>query len=435
MSDNVLIEVGKKVFFDANRTIFRENDPGDKMYIPLSGSFGVYVNSLSDAPIKVATISAGGFFGEMSLIDNSPRSATVIAESNSMALEIDQSSFFMLLEKNPRITKSILETLSERLRQSKEELEKKGKIVDASLAERLMLMNEKKLEQTLKLNSEMIFRLMKNISKQMRDFNLLRCKTSDVTVEAPKPPHTVASIRPVSHPDYGVVEVEIAKLYYDDLNITCPICGNNFETQIPLVAALKKESNNDKDLRTHYKNVDIIWYSPCICNVCGHADFYSSFSQVTSEQTKLWLSAIKQKKPDFDGFLEKRTINDVINSYYQIATCGEIMNKHPLTLAKAYMRLYWLYKDVYEEQLSRAAAVAALYYYNITTEVYLDSFAPAEQIQITTTAAELALWLGEYEKGAEYYLKNISIGKLANYTLYRQAELALDDMKIVYEHD
>ena len=90
MTDIALFkQLGKVVHFKENQTVFMQDDEGDNMYIVLKGTFGVYINSFSSFPIRVAEVRQGSFFGEMSVIDGWPRSATIIAEEEGAALAVD----------------------------------------------------------------------------------------------------------------------------------------------------------------------------------------------------------------------------------------------------------------------------------------------------------------------------------------------------------
>lgn len=128
MSDfSILSSLGTVVNIKKSETVFMQHDAGDCMYIVMDGTFGVYINSFSDFPVRVAGIGQGLFFGEMSVIDGSPRSATIIAEDDCSALVIGKDSFEELLEKSPEIGKTILNTLRERSNTTADAVRKAGK--------------------------------------------------------------------------------------------------------------------------------------------------------------------------------------------------------------------------------------------------------------------------------------------------------------------
>ncbi len=89
----------------------KAGDPGDAFYVVLEGTVAVRTGG------RKVVMGVGEFFGEMSLIDGAPRSASVVAESDEVLLMvIPRSAFMKLLESEPKITIAILGTLSQRIR-------------------------------------------------------------------------------------------------------------------------------------------------------------------------------------------------------------------------------------------------------------------------------------------------------------------------------
>ena len=87
--------------------------------------------SRTPASVDVATekrgpLRPGAFFGEMSLLDGGPRSATIVAETPVRLLVISRRNFSMLLKEVPGLTQSLLVTLSRRVRQAEESAERMG---------------------------------------------------------------------------------------------------------------------------------------------------------------------------------------------------------------------------------------------------------------------------------------------------------------------
>ena len=91
-----LIEVGYRKRLVPGEVLFRESDPGDAFYIVLSGEVEVKVLKLNE---HLATLSSGDFFGELSLMLGIPRSATVIAASETILFAIDHDGFQRLLRR------------------------------------------------------------------------------------------------------------------------------------------------------------------------------------------------------------------------------------------------------------------------------------------------------------------------------------------------
>ena len=89
MNIELLRECGRIVAFEKNEVICREGEEGHSMFLLLEGKVEVRINSFSNNTKTVSTISQGGFFGEMSLLEKKPRSASVFVTSDMVvALEI-----------------------------------------------------------------------------------------------------------------------------------------------------------------------------------------------------------------------------------------------------------------------------------------------------------------------------------------------------------
>jgi CRP-like cAMP-binding protein len=95
--------------------IFEENSIGKEMYIIISGKVKI-IKEKGTVETILATLEEGEFFGEMSLFDNNPRSATVKAIGNVKLLEINQKNFLKKISEDPSLVFRILEKMSQRIR-------------------------------------------------------------------------------------------------------------------------------------------------------------------------------------------------------------------------------------------------------------------------------------------------------------------------------
>ena len=84
---------------------------GDQFFVLAEGLAWVSIDGK-----KVASIKPGSFFGEMALLDQGPRTATVTAELPSRLLVLDARSFAALVKENPSVALKIMRGLAERLR-------------------------------------------------------------------------------------------------------------------------------------------------------------------------------------------------------------------------------------------------------------------------------------------------------------------------------
>ena len=101
----------KEDWFNAGDNIVEADDEGGRFYVLTEGRAKVVVDGST-----VRTLGPGDYFGEMSLIDNSPRAATVTAETDVKTLWLGRVTFMSLLEENWDMTKLVLADLCGRIR-------------------------------------------------------------------------------------------------------------------------------------------------------------------------------------------------------------------------------------------------------------------------------------------------------------------------------
>jgi len=95
----------------ADTVLIRAGDRGEEFFLIVEGTARVHVSAK-----KRLRLRPGDFFGEMSLLDGEPRSATVLAETSLRLLVISRRNFTTLLEKVPGLTQNLLVTLCRRVR-------------------------------------------------------------------------------------------------------------------------------------------------------------------------------------------------------------------------------------------------------------------------------------------------------------------------------
>lgn len=93
--------------------IIRQGDPGDAFYLIASGRVAVSVDK-GKGPVRVAGLRSDEYFGEMALLSNAPRNATVTAEMLTELFVLEKHNFDQLLMKNPAIAQKIKEAYRHR---------------------------------------------------------------------------------------------------------------------------------------------------------------------------------------------------------------------------------------------------------------------------------------------------------------------------------
>lgn len=101
--DSIDVEEGK--------VLIKEGDAGHEFFVVAEGTATATLRGK-----KLADLGSGGFFGEMSLLDHGPRSATVTAKSPMRLYVLDGRSFARFLDEVPTVGRKIMRGLAERLR-------------------------------------------------------------------------------------------------------------------------------------------------------------------------------------------------------------------------------------------------------------------------------------------------------------------------------
>jgi CRP/FNR family cyclic AMP-dependent transcriptional regulator len=91
--------------------VFREGDPGDVMYAVIEGAVDIVHGGTT-----IESVEPGGVFGELSLVDHSPRGATVVATAPSRLARVDERDFMFLVQEHPTFALQVMKILAERLR-------------------------------------------------------------------------------------------------------------------------------------------------------------------------------------------------------------------------------------------------------------------------------------------------------------------------------
>jgi len=109
--------VAQESGFQPGQIIVTQGTPGQAFYLILDGQVEIFRDGQS-----LGTFGPGDFFGEMSLLDQAPRSATIKALEATNCLMLSSWDFKALLESHPSIAVKLLEVLSRRLRVADERL-------------------------------------------------------------------------------------------------------------------------------------------------------------------------------------------------------------------------------------------------------------------------------------------------------------------------
>ena len=121
LSDEDLLLLGHALEprqFKAGTMIFDQGDTGSSMYIVESGEINIHLPGDASRRISLKDIARGEYFGELALFDEKPRSASALATTDAVLLELPRDTLEGFLARRPGVAMAILRTMSERLRET-----------------------------------------------------------------------------------------------------------------------------------------------------------------------------------------------------------------------------------------------------------------------------------------------------------------------------
>ncbi len=110
----LLAFMSERVGYDAGKVLCRQGDPADAAYLIIEGEADIIVNTPS-GPVTIATLGANDIVGEMAILGDVPRTATVRAKTRLVALRIAKEPFMRMVREFPMMAISIMRELAHRL--------------------------------------------------------------------------------------------------------------------------------------------------------------------------------------------------------------------------------------------------------------------------------------------------------------------------------
>lgn len=134
MENNPLFDKYGKTL-EKDDVIFKEKDAGETMYIIQEGSV-VISREMQGREHVVAVLEKGEFFGEMAIVNRTPRTATAKAGEKTALLAFDRQGFQQMVEKNPKIALNMIDKLCRRLQHANSQIHH---LAQQNLMEQLLL--------------------------------------------------------------------------------------------------------------------------------------------------------------------------------------------------------------------------------------------------------------------------------------------------------
>ena len=118
--------VAREAEYVTGEVIVREGEPGDELYLLVEGTVEVR-RQTGEGEVRLDTLGAGAYFGEMAVLDGSPRSATVVATSDVRALVLDGVRLRELVLEMPELAFDLLRVLAERVRRAERRAQERAR--------------------------------------------------------------------------------------------------------------------------------------------------------------------------------------------------------------------------------------------------------------------------------------------------------------------
>ncbi len=386
-----LARLGGVKKYAADEIFFNFGDSGREMYIILKGRVGVFINSFDGFQTKVAELKAGDFFGEMSLLEGMPRSATVSSLEETVVLIINDSNFEQVISQQPSLALRIMKGMSNRVRQQNEELS-----------------------------------FLKRGARQHDEDAITE---GEVNI-APAPVALSGAIFPPGHKSYPVVAPPTHEPYLFDRDTDCPVCEKKFPVRMMRSSKMRLD-RVDPDMRQRFEEFEPVWYNIWVCPHCLYANFNFEFKQISDALKPKILEHGKSLKGKVNLTDSKpRKIDEVFLSYYlALQTAQQSAKPDPGKMAKLWIRLSWLYSDVSDEEMYEYTSREALTNFK---ESFFNSRrdTSVEQDQrLNLVLGELSRRLGEKEEAMKFFRDAIVRRGGGNNVLNKQAEDSLSELR------
>jgi uncharacterized protein (DUF2225 family) len=350
------------------------------MYIVLQGVVGTFKNYQMLNETQVSSVEAGNFFGEMSLFLGKVQSASAVAMSDVIALEVNRANVFEIFSKQPEITYTLMQGLCRR--------------IDAQ-----------------------------DVSKQFLHTEAKKDAASAMLISGNSP------LFPEGHGNYILpIDNSPSEFLFED-TVKCPICNNKFQNLTVLVSKLAQEAKDD-DHRIRYRGVEPMYYEVVSCPNCLYSAMADLFKDI--EVTKRMADSLRETLAPYLGAVEIRTGKErdtftVFASYYlAIVGAPKCFYEHQRITARLWRNLGRIYDDCGDVPMMEYALQRSLddYLYSYS---HFDIEGKSMQ-QLCFVIGELKYKLGDLIKAREF-LYAAMVNRDGNPVIKRQAEDRLETVK------
>ena len=143
--------------FAAGELIIKQGEIGTSMFIVAAGHVNIHLPGEASRRISLKDVSVGEYFGELALFDDKPRSASALATSDALLLELDRDTLSRYLAQRPGAAMTLLRTLAGRLRETNEMLSQRAARNTVEEIESKLTWSQRLADRVAELNGSWAF--------------------------------------------------------------------------------------------------------------------------------------------------------------------------------------------------------------------------------------------------------------------------------------
>ncbi len=158
-----LLALGKSLVerrVEAGQLIMNQGDSGTSMFIIAKGHVNIFLPGEASRRISLKDVTDGEYFGELALFDDKPRSASALATTDAVLLELDRGTLERYLTTRPHAAMQLLRTLSTRLRETNEMLSQRAAKNAVQEVESKLTWSQKLADKVAEINGSWTFIVM-----------------------------------------------------------------------------------------------------------------------------------------------------------------------------------------------------------------------------------------------------------------------------------
>lgn len=386
-----IIRFGKMIMANENELICDEGTPSSGLiYVIVSGEVSIFSNKINvNEKCKMLEFSKGDTFGETSLFGKRAYPYSAVVTKKAVIISLYEQQFLDACKAFPELAISSIKCISKELNC----LFYKEFIPQKKEAEKVITDNVQKVE--IKKENAVIF----PIGVKLYNEN-----------------------EPKTYPDF---------VY--DYETVCPICKSKVVVKAQHTTRLVM-TQTDYDLHKHYKDFEPVWYNIWTCKNCYYSNLHYDFEKPLPAHIseKDLVEHLKKVKEEVKlNFTFPKNIDEVFATYYIAIYCATFYEANNIKMAKLWLQLSWLYRDIEDNEMYLKAAQKALDYY---CKMYYDSneeLEPINEQACYVVMAELFILFKDYDRALKFLLDAKKIdGGNRYYTL--RADRRAQDVRDLY---